>query len=57
MQLATMLNVSFGITDLEIPWTSPRTAPRKLKAVLIPRISTPKQCLKCLRSSGFDGTD
>lgn len=38
MQLATMLSVNSGITDLGIPWMSPMATPRKLKAMMISRI-------------------
>lgn len=44
--LATTLNVNFGITDLDFPWLSPMTTPRKLKAMIISRTSKRKQCLK-----------
>lgn len=29
--LATMLNVNFGIADLDMPWISPTTTPREVK--------------------------
>lgn len=57
MQLATMLSVNSGITDIVIPWTMPMATPRKLKAMMIWRNWERQQCFKCLQPSGFDGTD
>lgn len=53
--LATMLNVNFGITNLDIHWLSPMTTPREgnynfqvLKEAAVLKMST---------SLGFDGSD